>query len=256
MGLLSFLAKVFLALGVVNWAFAVPNVKYLITFGVSYSQTGFDVSGQKPSASNPLVKEYNASLTYSFNFSYGGATIDANLYANGTTQIKYQPTVRSFVEQVQQFSSSIASKDSVTWEIMDSYFSQFEILFKAGAKNFTLLNTTYLLGVIPINKSPRMLSQSKSAQETEAAVIDQFNKLLVDRPVDFIASHKGVTEDLAKYGNKDATCYDSYEKPCLWFNYYHAGTAIHRLIVEAMIGAWKEPFFKVGNQIYRMHKSI
>lgn len=142
------------------------------------------MSSAKPSPSNPLgnptypgwttsgganwigylVKDYNASTTYSFNFAYGGATVNASLVK------PYQPTVKSFIDQVNQYSSSIASKPSyapwtaenslfAVWmgvndvgnsywlndgqllgKIMDSYFGQIDKLFASGARNFAFLN--------------------------------------------------------------------------------------------------------------------
>lgn len=143
------------------------------------------MTSTKPSASNPLgnpaypgwtasgganwvgylAKEYNASLLYSYNFAYGGATVNASLVK------PYQSTVKSFIDQVGQFSSSIASHPSYApwtaenslfaiWlgvndvgnsyyqedvqtllpKIMDSYFGQVQILYNAGARNFALLN--------------------------------------------------------------------------------------------------------------------
>ncbi|EAW11688.1 fungal cellulose binding domain protein [Aspergillus clavatus NRRL 1] len=102
------------------------GLRYFITFGDSYSQTGFDVSGTKPSESNPLgnptlpgwtssgglnwigalISKYNTSTVLSYNFAYGGATTNASIVK------PYAPTVRSFIDQVAEFSSSIATKPS------------------------------------------------------------------------------------------------------------------------------------------------
>lgn len=157
---------------------------YLVTFGDSYSQTGFDVAGSKPSSANPLgnpsypgwtssggpnwvgylVKEYNAGSLYSYNFAYGGATVNASLVT------PYEPTVKSLIDQVKQFSDSIATKPSYapwtasnslfgiwmgvndvgnSWYkenvsalhsmIMQDYFEEVEILYNAGARNFAFL---------------------------------------------------------------------------------------------------------------------
>jgi len=101
-------------------------------------------------------------LTY--NFAYGGATTNATLVA------PWQPTVLSLVDQVAQFSGSIASHPSYapwtadntlvgiwmgvndvgnSWwksdyadiveQIMDTYFGQLQIIYNAGARNFVLL---------------------------------------------------------------------------------------------------------------------
>jgi hypothetical protein len=84
-----------------------------------------------------------------------------------------------------------------------------------------------------------MRAQSKEARILEAEVIKQFNDLLHSRLVHFIASHevcKGwvvdtqelfnkAINDPVKYGSKDATCYNSDGKTCLWFDDYHPGMA-------------------------------
>jgi phospholipase/lecithinase/hemolysin len=86
-----------------------------------------------------------------------------------------------------------------------------------------------------------MLAQPKESQDLEAAVIEQFNELLVNRSEEFSASHEGVKAvvvdtqapfnaaiaDPAKYGSKDATCFNSDGKSCLWFNDYHPGLVSH-----------------------------
>lgn len=160
---------------------------YVLTSGSgdSYSQTGFNVSSTKPSAANPLgnpplpgwtasgglnwvgflASQFNASTLLTYNFAYGGATTNASLVT------PYEPTVLSLVDQVTQFSHSIASHpDYAPWtanntlvgvwigvndvgnawssanydtlldEIMDSYFGQLQILYNAGARNFALLS--------------------------------------------------------------------------------------------------------------------
>ena len=95
------------------------------TSGDSYSQTGFNITSAKPSASNPignpplpgwtasgglnwvgfLASQYNAAnplLTY--NFAYGGATTNATLVT------PWKPEVLSFIDQVAEFSGSIGAK--------------------------------------------------------------------------------------------------------------------------------------------------
>lgn len=163
---------------------ATSSTRYFITFGDSYSQTGFDINGTHPSAANPLgnpdlpgytasggldwigfmVTEYNASLLLSYNLAYGGATTDADLVA------PYASTVLSFEDQVNEFSTSLASKpDWAPWtsdntlvgvwigvndagntfwlsnmtEVIDAvttrYFELLQVTYEAGARNFVLL---------------------------------------------------------------------------------------------------------------------
>src|SRR4051812_19267316 len=95
-------------------ATAQQQTKYLFIFGDSYTATGFNPSGAKPSPANPignpalpgstfsggwdwpgyLVTAFNTSQTLAYNFAVGGATVDSNLVAppgNG---------ILSFVEQI------------------------------------------------------------------------------------------------------------------------------------------------------------
>lgn len=94
--------------------------------GDSYTATGFNPSGNKPSASNPignpnlpgstfsggwdwpgyLVTSFNTSQTLLYNYAVGGATVDSNLVAPPGSGIK------SFVEQTAQWKSGAASKPS------------------------------------------------------------------------------------------------------------------------------------------------
>lgn len=155
--------------------------------GDSYSQTDFQINGTLPSAANPLgnpafpgyttsgganwigllVTEYNKSLLLSYNFAYGGATTDSALVT------PFLPTVLSFVDQVTNFTDSIATHpangttpwtsdntlfgvwmgvndvgnsyyESNVTEILDAvmvkYFEQLQIMYDAGGRNFVLLS--------------------------------------------------------------------------------------------------------------------
>lgn len=162
-----------------------PREKYLITFGDSYSQTGFDISSTKPSVGNPLgnpplpgwtasgglnwvgflASQFNTSNLLAYNFAYGGATTNASLVT------PWREDVLSLIDQVAQFSTSIASKpayapwtaetalfgvwigvndvgnswwkeeyDALVESIMDSYFGRLQVLYDAGARSFVLLS--------------------------------------------------------------------------------------------------------------------
>lgn len=152
--------------------------------GDSYSQTGFDINGTKPSASNPLgnpplpgwtasgglnwvgmlVSQFQVSNLLSYNFAYGGATTDSNIVK------PYDPSVKSFVDQVAEFSNSLAAHPSYApWTaantlvgvwigvndvgntyylsnvtdvlnaVIAKYFDQLQIIYNAGTRNFVLL---------------------------------------------------------------------------------------------------------------------
>lgn len=111
-----------------------------------------------------MVTEFNTSLTLSYNFAYGGATVDSDIVP------PYADTVLSMIDQVQQFSDSIASKpDYAPWTAENTvvgvwmgvndvgnsywsdtasetitasvaaYFEQLQVLYDAGLRQFVLL---------------------------------------------------------------------------------------------------------------------
>ncbi|KAG6893700.1 hypothetical protein C0995_016339, partial [Termitomyces sp. Mi166 len=89
------------------------KANYWFSFGDSYTQTGFDPTLTLPTIGNPLgnptypgytatggenwvdyvTTEFNNSLLFTYNYAYGGATIDATLVA------PYTPTVLSLTDQ-------------------------------------------------------------------------------------------------------------------------------------------------------------
>jgi hypothetical protein len=114
-----------------------------------------------------LITEFNSTLTYSYNFAYGGATVSASLVE------PYESTVLCFDNQTAEFEGSIASHPSTTpwtsedtlvgvWlgvndvgnsyylanstletlypEIMSTYFGLLQEIYTAGARNFAILN--------------------------------------------------------------------------------------------------------------------
>ena len=108
--------------------------------GDSYTQTGFDPTSTLPSPGNVLgnppypgftatggenwvdyvTTQYNKSLILTYNYAYGGATIDASLV------VPFEPTVLSLTDQVNQFLSGAGTKPASTpWTSSDSLFSVF-----------------------------------------------------------------------------------------------------------------------------------
>lgn len=63
--------------------------------------------------------QYNRSLCLTYNYAYGGATIDASLVT------PYEPTVLSLIDQVNEFlNSSVAGRPAaVPWTASNSLFS-------------------------------------------------------------------------------------------------------------------------------------
>ncbi|KAG9009740.1 hypothetical protein FRB90_008161 [Tulasnella sp. 427] len=118
------------------------SARYWFAFGDSYTTTGFDFTGTKPSASNvfgnptypgntacgstvtnwidEMIVTHNESSIYAYNFAYGGATIDATLVT------PYLSTVKSMTDQVNQFVTNLGSKPSYApWTSSNAIFSFF-----------------------------------------------------------------------------------------------------------------------------------
>ncbi|KAI8675987.1 hypothetical protein NCS57_00501600 [Fusarium keratoplasticum] len=188
--------------------------KYLITFGDSYSQTGFDISGEKPSSSNPLgnppfpgwtasggvnwvgsmAAEVNSSLVLAYNFAYGGATVDADIVT------PYLPTVHSMEDQVDLFVNNLAKRpDYAPWKASNTLAGVWmgvndvgnshwapnvtDIMEASVARYFELLQVLYdsglrrfvLLSVPPTNLTPTMLNQGEENTSRLISAIALFN---------------------------------------------------------------------------------
>ncbi|KAK1828693.1 cellulose-binding GDSL lipase acylhydrolase [Podospora conica] len=267
--------------------------KYLITFGDSYTQTGFSPTGAAPSPSNPLgnpalpgwtasgglnwvgflVSQLNATSVLSYNFADGGATTDAALVK------PWKEEVRSFGDQVKQYKEvekggrwaggevvvgvwmGVNDVGNAWWKPEGEYEELLEGvgegLFGEGGLGAVVkgggVKGVVVLGVPPIHKTPSVLTQTPDVQTAEAAAIAKYNAALVARLEAFRAAHPAVeavyvdtapafNEALGnpkKYGSPDATCYNGDGVSCLWFNDYHPGVAINRLVAESVASAWK-----------------
>jgi len=260
-----------------------PDVNYWFSFGDSYTATGFEFNGTQPSIGNPLgnppypgstnvggpnwvdavTTVYNKSLILTYNFAYGGATIDANLVT------PYLPTVKSLTDQVDQFLTTYADKPaSAPWKcentlfsvwigindikgswslggdrgafsdvLIDAYFALVEKLYEAGARNFLFIN------VPPIQRSPLMIRYTDVAGlKVQETVIEGFNSRLAEKIASFEGSHPGVVtyqwdsysfftkilDDPTKYGFPDSTSYGSDED--FWGNDFHPSSPAQVLI--------------------------
>lgn len=111
--------------------------------------------------------------------------------------------------------------------------------------------------LLAITKTPLVLNTTVADQEAEAACIVQYNDLLAHRLQDFTARNPGTVgkvvntsiafykaiDDPEAYGAPNATCWNSDGTSCLWFNNYHPGIAINKLVAEEVAAAWKGSFF-------------
>ncbi|KAI0629647.1 hypothetical protein C8Q77DRAFT_1236175 [Trametes polyzona] len=261
------------------------KANFWFSFGDSYTQTGFDPNGVLPQPGNPLgnppypgwtavggtnwidvdTTVYNKSLVLTYNYAYGGATINASLVQ------PYEPTVLSVIDQVNQFLAGAAKKpatapwtsenalfsvwigindlgnsyyqsgdrDAFNDVLLDSYFGQVQelagltVCSNVGARNFLFIN------VPPTDRSPLMLGQAASAQALLKQVIASYNTKLAQRAAALEAANPGVStwiwdsnaafsevlDNPTKYGFVDATSYGGDGD--FWGNNLHPSSAAH-----------------------------
>ncbi|KAK1515830.1 fungal cellulose binding domain-containing protein [Colletotrichum costaricense] len=143
-----------------------------------------------------LTVKHNASLLYTYNLAYGGATVDANLVK------PYADTVPTLKDQVQTlFSNAYAAKTAPAWtgsdsvfafwigvndignsywngadatsalntKIVDVYQGLARELYEAGARNFVWLTTP------PVDRTPMLLAENADAQKLCKDDVADFN---------------------------------------------------------------------------------
>lgn len=161
-------------------------------------------SANGPNWVDYLTVKYNASLLLTYNFAYGGATIDSTLVA------PYLPIVSSVSEQVEELWFPAYSGKSATWASNDTLFTFFvgindirnsrhsgpedyrelyvkiftiwgrrlEKLYAQGARNFLFLN------IPPIDRSPLVLVKPSYQQVMEKDAILYWNNLIIQLATD------------------------------------------------------------------------
>lgn len=199
---------------------------------------GFNYTLTPPSADNPfgnpaypgytssngpnwvgyLTVKYNASQLQTYNFAYGGATVDSALVK------PYQPTVLSVKQQVQEeflpgytgdaptaqspppwtgadsvfalwigindvgnsYSAGANSSGPLYTQVFDVYSGLVDQLYGSGARNFVFVN------VPPVDRSPLTVGQGEEAVAVEKAAIEDWNQRVVDTAAALKRNH---TED-------------------------------------------------------------
>ncbi|EKM81377.1 hypothetical protein AGABI1DRAFT_113024 [Agaricus bisporus var. burnettii JB137-S8] len=267
---------------------SVPSsAKYWFSFGDSYTQTGFQPTGALPSPGNALgnppypgftatggenwvdyvTTQYNKTLLLTYNYAYGGATIDANLVQ------PFEPSVLSMTDQINQFLSGAGKKPTSTpwisdnslfsffigindignsWYLpgdrdafsdilLNAYFALVQKAYDVGARNFLFVN------VPPIDRSPLQLSSDQASRDAEAAVINGFNTKLVSKINSFKSANRNVTtyvwdshtqftamlDDPQAYGFKDSTSFGSAPDQ-FWGNNYHPSSYAHKFFGQTV----------------------
>ncbi|KAM0712024.1 hypothetical protein Q7P37_011118 [Cladosporium fusiforme] len=192
------------------------SVEYLITFGDSYSQTGFDPNLSTPSLSNPLgnpnfpgwttsggpnwigyyITQFNSSPVYSYNFASGGATTDSDLVE------PFASTVLSFVDQVDLYLENARKPGFVKWDAANSLFAVWigvndvgnawyrsdypalvgrimdQYINQAQKLYDSGARRFVFLTVPPIQLSPAVQAQGDATITAEAVAIKQYNDAL------------------------------------------------------------------------------
>ncbi|KAB5594635.1 Exoglucanase 3 [Ceratobasidium theobromae] len=271
---------------------APTGVKYWFSFGDSYTQTGFDISGTLPAVGNALgnptypgytacgsvpnwvdlvTVKYNTSTLLTYNFAYGGATIDANLVT------PYTSTVQSLTDQVNIFlnhtsaapwtsanslfsvfigindigNSWYQSGDRAAFSdtLLNAYFALIQKLYNVGARNFLFVNVPH------VDRSPLMLASDQASRTAEAAVIDGFNTKLAARASAYASANSGVKtwvydsatkintllDSPTTYGFQDATSYGDASN-LMWCNNYHISSGVHDYLAKDVAALLKGSF--------------
>lgn len=111
-----------------------------------------------------------------------------------------------------------------------------------------------------IQRTPAVASSGADVQASEAKAIKQYNNALTTRLATFTQKNTGVDARILdtwvpfnaaldnpfRYGSPDASCYNGDGVSCLWFNDYHPGVEINRLVAAAASDLWEGEFFVGG----------
>ncbi|ORY57425.1 uncharacterized protein BCR38DRAFT_461170 [Pseudomassariella vexata] len=213
-----------------------------------------------------VTAQLNTSLTLTYDFAVSGATTDKDIVDSYASYC--------FDDQVDLFETYVTAPWSANntliavwmgindvgesfWDyvatplekVMDRYFGLLQTLYDDGATDFVLLS------VPPFDQAPVMEYESESSMENLRSNITAYNAALETRLTTFKAANSGVTAQVfnttpsfetvlnnpTTYGASDATCYNSDGTSCVWYDNYHPGMAIQKLVAEALVDA--VPFF-------------
>jgi phospholipase/lecithinase/hemolysin len=135
-----------------------------------------------------------------------------------------------------------ASWPTLAPEIISAYMSQVQILYDAGGRDFLFLT------VPPIQYTPLVVAEgaADAADVGEAVVL--YNQLLTQAVQQWRSETSGVStwifdtttpfetviNDPTAYGAPDNLCYNADGVSCIWYNNYHPGQAIHKLIAQGL----------------------
>ncbi|KAI3393602.1 hypothetical protein diail_3906 [Diaporthe ilicicola] len=223
-----------------------------------------------------VTEQLNSSLVLTYDFAYYGADISNTIINTGvTTDLIAQ--VASFEKNLvpapneapwtaedllvavwigindigQCFWSSSQYTTCPIDEALTKYFDLMQNLYDDGARNF-VLNT-----VPPFYKAPAFKDQSETSLNTLTSNLDSFNSKLATKLADFQTSNTGVTaqtfntssyfwevfNDPTSFGlDSDITAANADGTSAVWYDNYHPGQAIHKLVAQGFVAALADFF--------------
>ncbi|KAG6354911.1 hypothetical protein INS49_003992 [Diaporthe citri] len=136
-------------------------------------------------------------------------------------------------------------------EALTKYFDLMQNLYKDGVRNF-VLNT-----VPPFYKAPAFNDQSEDSLKALTTNLDSFNSKLATKLDAFKSSNTGVTaqtfntssyfwevfNDPTSFGlDSDITAANADGTSAVWYDNYHPGQAIHKLVAKGFVAALADFF--------------
>ncbi|KAK6604970.1 endoglucanase type F 2 [Botrytis cinerea] len=246
---------------------ASSGTKYLMVFGDSYTSDGFYGGATLPSAENPLgvalpgtttdgglgwlgvvATELNSSLVLGYDYAEYGATTDNSL-VNGATHDLIAQATEFETYAAHNASTAPWTEDNtmaIVWmgindvgnsywdgfvtpydAILDVYFAQLQNLYDAGIRYFTLFT------IPPFDQAPTY----NADLVTRLATFETANSGVTGTIFNTTESFYTVLDDPTTYGSPDATCMNADGTSCLWYDTYHPGQAIQKLVAENFVKA-------------------
>ncbi|PSR82788.1 hypothetical protein BD289DRAFT_483651 [Coniella lustricola] len=131
-------------------------------------------------------------------------------------------------------------------EVMETYFGLLEDLYNDGVRDFLLLM------VPPFYKAPIFADYTTAELQSLIDDIQSYNEALETNLATFKSSYSGVTgsvfntsasfwtviDNPTAYGATDATCQNTDGTTCVWYDDYHPGQAIQKLVAEALANGY------------------
>ncbi|RAL64341.1 hypothetical protein DID88_001817 [Monilinia fructigena] len=183
------------------------GTKYLMVFGDSYSSNGWYGGANTPSAENPTC-----SLVLGFDYAEYGATTDKSLVRGATHDLVAQ--VNEFQTYTAHNASTIAWTEDNTMAVVWLGINDVGNSFWDGF-------------VTPFDK-----------------ILDQyFHQLQILKHLQYYESFYTALKNPAAHNATDSTCANSDGTTCLWYDNYHPGQAIQKLVAQNFVKALTGTFF-------------